>query len=333
MLVPVLLALALAAQAPTVGDVEVFGARKLSSDKIMKTLGVKPGDPLPPSKNKLEEGLMAIDGVARASVEAFCCDAGQAILYVGIEERGASAYPLRDWPQGDLQLPEEIPQSYHDFALALAQAVREGDTAEDLSAGHSLMKNVACHVLQERFVGLAELYTEVLRSVLREADDEEQRAIAAYVLGYAPNKREIVDDLQQALRDPDPDVRANALRAIKPIALLAQQDKELGIKFETTWLVEMLNSTVLKDRLEAVDALLELTENGVSPSTEKHIRERGLHGLTEMAHWRHLPHALPAYMLMGRLAGMTEEELANGWVGDQREKKLQAIEQKLKSKK
>jgi hypothetical protein len=333
MLVSAVLMTMLAAQTPIVGQIEIFGARKIPQERILKALDVKPGDPLPPSKSRLEETLLAVDGVARATVEAFCCEAGKAILYVGIEERGAPAFPLRDWPQGDLQLPPEITEVYHDYTIALAQAMREGDVVEDISRGHSLMTNIACRVLQERFVGLAEVHLEALRAVLRESDDEEQRAVAAYVLGYAPRKADVTADLQLALRDPDADVRANALRALRPIAALAQKDPALGIKVETTWFVEMLNSTVLKDRLEAVRTLLMLTDQGMSASTADHLRERGLRSLEEMAHWRHLEHALPAYLLLGRLAGMDLTELEQAWARGEGPQKLQEIEQKLKSKK
>jgi hypothetical protein len=323
----------MAAQTPIVGDIEIYGTHKISNEKILRALGVEPGQPLPPSKSKLEESLVALDGVARASVEAVCCDAGKAVLYVGIEERGAAAFPLRDQPQGDLQLPEEIVQAYHDFTLALATAAREGDTHEDIKAGHSLMDNIACNVLQRRFMGFAEIHMEALKAVLREADDEEQRAVAAYVLGYAPRKADVVNDLQLALRDPDPDVRANALRALKPIALLGQKDPDLGIRVETTWFVEMLNSTVLKDRLEGVRTLLMLTEPGIPEPTYKHLRERGLTPLEEMAHWRNLEYVLPAYLLLGRMAGVGDPELEQAWASGDREKKLQEIEQKLKTKK
>jgi hypothetical protein len=333
MLVSAVLMALLAAQTPIVGYIEIFGARKIPQDRILKAMDVKPGDPLPPSKSRLEDTLLAVDGIARASVEAYCCDAGKAILYVGVEERGAPAFPLRDWPQGDLQLPSEIVEVYHDYTIALAEAMRQGDVVEDISQGHSLMSNIACRVLQERFVGLAEVHLEALRAVLRESDDEEQRAVAAYVLGYAPRKADVTADLQLGLRDPDADVRANALRAIRPIAALAQRDPALGIKVETTWFVEMLNSTVLKDRLEAVRTLLMLTDQGMSPSTADHLRERGLRSLEEMAHWRRLEHALPAYLLLGRLAGMGLTELEQAWAGGQGQQKLQEIEQRLKSKK
>jgi hypothetical protein len=323
----------MAAQTPIVGDIEIYGTRKISNEKILHALGVQPGQPLPPSKSKLEEALVALDGVARASVEAVCCDAGKAVLYVGIEERGATAFSLRDQPQGDLQLPEEIVPAYHDFTLALAKAARDGDTHEDIKQGHSMMDNIACNVLQQRFLGFAELHLEVLKAVLRESEDEEQRAVAAYVLGYAPRKADVVNDLQLALRDPDPDVRANALRALKPIALLAQKDPDLGIRVETTWFVEMLNSTALKDRLEGVRTLLMLTEPGIPAPTYKHLWERGLQPLEEMAHWRNLEYVLPAYLLLGRMAGAGDPELEQAWASGDREKKLQEIEQKLKTKK
>ena len=327
------LSMLLAAQTPIVGHIEIFGLRKISQEHILQALAVKPGDPLPPSKSKLEETLLSQDGVARANVEAFCCESGKAILYVGIEERGAPAFPLRDWPQGDLQLPPEITEVYHDYTLALAEAMRRGDVVEDISQGHSLVSNIACRVLQERFVGLAEIHLDTLRAVVRESDDEEQRAVAAYLLGYAPRKSDVTDDLQLALRDPDPDVRANALRALRPIAVLAQTDPALGIKVETTWFVELLNSTVLKDRLEAVRTLLLLTDKGMPESTAAHIRQRGLRSLDEMAHWRHLEHALPAYLLLGRVAGMETTELEQAWERGEGSQKLHAIEQQLKLKK
>ena len=128
-------------------------------------------------------------------------------------------------------------------------------------------------------------------------------------------------------------MRANALRALRPIAALAQNDPSLGIKVETTWFVEMLNSTVLKDRLEAVRTLLMLTDHGMSASTASHLRERGLPALEEMARWRHLEHALPAYLLLGRLAGMEGQELEQAWASGEGQKELQEIEHKLKSKK
>jgi len=70
--------------------------------------------------------------------------------------------------------------------------------------------------LQEAFVDLATTYPTELRNVLREGANEEQRAMAAYIIGYAPNKMRVVNDLQYALQDPDDTVRNNACAASPP---------------------------------------------------------------------------------------------------------------------
>ncbi len=58
----------LAAQ-PKVGYVEVYGVRKLSKDRILRTVGTKPGSELPRSKGAVEERLVALEkdcaGLAR----------------------------------------------------------------------------------------------------------------------------------------------------------------------------------------------------------------------------------------------------------------------------
>ena len=44
-----------------------------------------------------------------------------------------------------------------------------------------------------------------------------------------------------------------------------------------------------------------------------------------MARWRHLPHALPAFILAGRIAGLGEEALQEKWKNDEREQVLKAL--------
>jgi hypothetical protein len=292
-------------------------------------LGVRPGDPLPKSKGELEEKLAALDGVVTAQVEAWCCEDGKAVLYAGILERGAPAFEFLPEPSGEETLPEEVVRAYRDFTAELNRAVAAGDTAEDLSNGHSLMSNINCRVLQERFIGMAALHQEALRRVLRESGDPEQRAVAAYVIGYVPLKRTVVNDLQSALRDPDPGVRANAARSLKAIAVLGASDPELGNRVEATWFVEMLNSVALSDRLEGARALLQFTEKPAE-SVTRHIRERALPSLLEMAQWKQLAHALPAYLLLGRVAGVSDEEMQQAWVRGEREKMIQTLRKKLR---
>lgn len=325
-----MMAVGLATAQPQVGIVEVFGARRVPVERIRKVLGVRQGDPLPKSKGEAEERLEEIDGVLRAHLEAWCCEQGRVVLYVGIEERGAAHFELRPEPVDEtIALPEEVAAAYEEFASALARATAEGDLAEDLSRGHSLMQNVACRVAQQRLEALAELHEKLLLRAAAEAADPEVRAVAAYVAGYARDKTAAARALQAALRDPEPAVRRNAARALKGIAYLALTKGDGELRVQPTWFVEMLNSVVLSDRLEAVQALAMYVERGDEGAVAQ-IRERAMPSLLEVARWQHLPHALPAYWLAGAVGGVPQEELEKAWAAGERERVLERIGKQLK---
>lgn len=311
-LLALLVSILAAGQLPRIGVVEIYGLRKLSAEKLRKVLGVREGDPLPASKAAVEERLEALPEVARARLEAICCVDDRVILYVGIEERSSPHFQFRYPPRGNLRLPEPIVETYRDFIRALEDAARRGETREDLSRGYALSADPATRALQERFRDLAAANLAVLREVLRNSMFEDQRAIAAYVIGYAPRARGVVEDLQYAMQDADAGVRANAMRALAAVAVLARSDPELGLRVEPTWFIEMLNSIVWSDRYRAASALANLTEDR-NPRTLTHIRERALASLIEMARWKTLTHALPAFLVLGRIAGMSEAEIYRAW--------------------
>ena len=196
--------------------------------------------------------------------------------------------------------------------------MREGNTAEDLTSGHSLMADPTARRLQERFAVIAELNLPLIKKVLRESADEEHRAVAAWVIGYAPRKHDVIDDLQLAIQDPDESVRNNAVRALAAIAVLAARDRERDIRISPTWFVQMLNSLVWTDRNKAAMALLNLTEDRPE-NVLALIRERALASLSEMARWRSLAHAIGPYTLLGRVAGLSEKEIQETWEKGQRE--------------
>ena len=77
---------------PRVGMVELYGAKKVTADKVRKAIAISPGDAIPRSKVDLEELITAVNGVVRASVSAVCCEEGKAILFVGMQERGTEGF-------------------------------------------------------------------------------------------------------------------------------------------------------------------------------------------------------------------------------------------------
>ena len=317
------------AQGPRIGIIDFYGLRKVSEAKVRKALGVREGDPLPRSKGDAEERIDAVPGVVESHLEAVCCDAGKMILYVGIEEKGAIHFDLREPPEEDVVLPEEITSTYRRFMENLEAAIRRGESGDDVTHGHSLVSNPEARAVQEQFIPLAKDHLAELRNVLRNSSEEEQRATAAYVIGYAPKKREILDDLQYALKDPDSGVRNNAARNLVALAVLARLDPESGLKIEPTWFIEMLNSLSWTDRNKALWALQTLTDKR-DLSVLEQLRDRALPALIEMARWKSLGHALPAYMLLGRIAGLPEQQLLDGWNRGDREFVIAAVTAKKK---
>ena len=307
-----------AAQAPLIGDINFYGLRKVAADKILSALGVKSGSPLPPSKGAMEDAVEAIPGVVEARVEAVCCDGGTVALFIGIEEKGAPHFDYRPAPAGNVSLPQDLMDTYHDFLAAVGKAAQTGNTAEDLTAGHGLMADPTARALQEKMRDYAAGHLDVLRDELHNGPEPEERAVAAAVIGYAPDKRAVINDLQYALQDPEDTVRANAVRSLKAIAVLAQKQPALGIKIQPTWFVEMLNSIVLSDRVQSTDALVVLTDNG-DPGALDLMRERALNSLVEMARWKTLRYALPPFLLVGRMAGLKDAEIQKSWASGDRE--------------
>jgi hypothetical protein len=308
---------------PTVDVLDFFGLGKIPEARIRKVLGFKEGDPFPHSKGDIEERLDAQPDVVESHLEAVCCDEGKAVLYVGIEEKGSIHFDPREPPEGDVDLPKEILSGYRDFLDAYALAARRNDLAEDLTHGHSLMADPLAREIQLKFFDLAKANQSILRNVLRNSSDDEQRAAAVYVITYAPDKRVIVDDLQFALRDADPDVRANGVRGLIAIAVYARLNPDFGIRIEPTWFVEMLNSVSWSDRHHALDALQILTDTR-DPATMTLLRERALPALVEMSRWKTLDHALPAFMLTGRLTDLTDAQIQDAWSRGDRESVIAA---------
>lgn len=314
---------------PRIGLIDIYGLRKVPEARIRQALGVREGDPLPPSKGDVEEKLNAIDGVVESHLEAVCCDQDRMILYVGIEERGAPHFEVREAPQNEAALPEEIAAAYRGLMDAVESAVRAGVAAEDLTQGHSLMADPRARAIQETLPALADQHHEQIRRVLRDSVDETQRAAAAYVLAYASSKAAVINDLQFALRDPDPGVRNNAARALAALAVYERLHPDPRLKVSPTWFVEMLNSLSWTDRNKAAWALQILTDQRDAVVLAQ-LRDRALASLTEMARWKSPGHALPAFMLLGRIAAMSDEQIQDAWSRGGREPVIAAAAKSAK---
>ena len=313
---------------PRIGAIEVYGTHHVSPEKIKSTLNLKPGAPLP-SRADSEERLDKLSGVVASRIEAICCSGRNPVLYIGIEERNEPHIEYHSAPSVEFTLPKEIADKYQAVIDAAAASIRAKNADEDLTNGYSLMADPEARQLQQSLVPLVDANLASVDKVLRESSDADQRAAAAYVIQYGPRSvrasKTIADALQYAIQDSDETVRKNAMISLRAVMVGARLHPEQQIHIEPTWFVELMNSVVWSDRHNASLALLTLTDKH-NPEALDLLRSRALQSVVEMARWHDLSHALPGFILAGRLAGMDEKDIQAAWLSGQREPVLQKAE-------
>lgn len=291
-----------------IASVDFYGRYTVPDSTLLHALGFEPGDPVPDSAgaSAAVARLKALPRIAQVRLSPVCCDGGT-LLYIGIEEEAAEALRFRQAPEGSARLPADVVAAGAEFDRAFRAAVSSGRTGEDDSLGHSLLHDPDARRVQERFTELADRHGVVLREVLRNSADPAQRALAAQVLGYASDKKGVVADLAAATSDPDAGVRNNAMRALALIAGLADRRPELGIEVPHAPFVRLLRSPEWTDRNKASFALVQLTASRDSLLLATLARD-AMPELVQIARWRSMGHALPALIVLGRIAGMEDGE-------------------------
>jgi hypothetical protein len=139
-------------QFPPIGIIDFYGLRSISERQVGEALQIKEGDPSSVVKKEAERKMESLPGVAEAHIALVCCDAGKAVLFVGIREKGVPALQFRPAPQGKVRLPQDVVQAGDDIQKALSAAVIKGNLSEDDSQGHALSSDPAMRAVEERFI-------------------------------------------------------------------------------------------------------------------------------------------------------------------------------------
>jgi hypothetical protein len=295
-------------QLPAIQTIDFYGLRTVSQAQVRKALQIKEGDVPPESPLPAQLRIEAVDRIMRARLNFVCCEKGKTTLYVGVQEQDVPDLQFRAAPTGSVRLPFDVLPTGAAFQQAYTMALEAGDHAEDQSEGHSLMHFSEARAAQKKFISLAALHPAILHDVLRNSADAHQRALAAQILAYAADKRDVTADLIYATRDPDDEVRNNATRALWIIAKFGQRKPELQIQVPPTVFIDLLNSLVWTDRNKSSNALLEITFNR-DPAVLAEIRAKALLSLVEMARWKAIAHAQASLFLLGRIGGMSEDDI------------------------
>jgi HEAT repeats len=315
MLILTLVVCAASAQLPRIGDIYFYGLHKTTPKQILDAANLAPGDTLPESRGDLEDKITDLPDVTAAQVQTFCCEGNRVTLFIGIEERGERAPEFRLPPSdAPVDLPADLMTRYNAYEGELLRLQMNAAAAGAPAApGVQAAQDRAMHGYERQFQSFAAAHLPLLQTVLRGSSDADDRAAAATVMGSAPNKKAVVDDLIFALQDSDPTVRTNAMRSLAAIAP--------SIPIPPERFVDLLNSVVLSDRMESVKALLVLTASP-NPAVDL-IRQQALGSLAEMARWKTPGYAMPPFRLLGRVAGLPDAQVRQMWAAGDREQVIQ----------
>jgi hypothetical protein len=311
-----------------IASVETYGLHKLPRQAVLNAMGLRDGGPAPDTTQQkaLIERLRKLPGVRRAAVVVVVTPfetpgggtVGRPIVYIGIQESDRPDVRFRPAPSGDVALPPAIVANYAEFERAFLESIKHNDFSEDDSQGYALMGNEAARAVQRKFVPLADQNYERLVDVLQHSKHAELRAMAAAVIGYASNKKRAASDLVLGTQDPNEMVRNNAVRALSVLLTYARQHREMGIEVSTDWCLDLLESLQWTDRNKEMAVLDAVTADRNAELLSK-LRQRSLPSLVEMARWKSPGHAMMAFLLVGRIAGLTEAEISKAWGTGERE--------------
>ena len=313
---------ALAEEQQVVAIIETYGLHSVSREAVLDATRVRVGDPAPDASHikTIVGKLKELRGVEHADAVVILTPRpnapAQQILYVGIQEQGHPSAKFRDAPTGEVELPAIVRETYREFQRLLQAAMQAGDFSEDDSNGYALLGNEAARAVQKRFVPLANEHWERLLEILQNSSNAEERAMAAWVVGCASDRQRAAQALATAARDPDESVRNNAMRGLGVLVGYAKAHPEIEIEIPADWLLAMLESVHWTDRNKALSVLLQVSAD--HPIMKK-LREQSLPELIEMARWHSDAHALMPFLLIGRIAGMSDAEVLGAWVTGRRE--------------
>jgi hypothetical protein len=293
-----------------IATIDFYGQRIVDLPALRKTLPIHEGDPVSMGDEArltlmARTALSALPHVRDARVTLVCCaqDGGMHV-FTAVLEDSSPRLDLRSAPRGRQSLPDALVAQDAATERALTDAALSGHRAEDDSQGHALLTSApAARALQEQRVALAAANLRVLRQVLRESADAQQRAVAARFLGYAPDMQAVTDDLVRAVTDPDPGVRSDALRALM---VFARATRPPHIPYRPC--IDLLDSPEWSDLNRTLAALEALSASRDLDLLDL-LRRRAMPALVAVARWHSREYRWPAYAVLGRIGGLSDEKI------------------------
>jgi hypothetical protein len=287
--------------------IEFFGYAGIDISAVRDALPFHVGDNLSDDlKNQAQAAVRRVTGRDATDISTICCTGdGDSVIIIGLPGSSSHPFQFNASPEGDSTVPGELAVLSRKMEEAETKAVQTGNPAEDGSAGYRLMKDpdaraaelaVRAYVLQHQ--------DEVIR-VLESSAKSDQRAMAADALGYGARNPRQTAALVHSSRDPDPEVRDNATRALGEIL---RADPSAALEVPPDAFIDMIRSGTWTDRNKGCIVLLPLTQSRDAVVLAK-IKAESEEALWEIARWRSTGWAACARVVLGRIAGIREERL------------------------
>lgn len=295
-----------------ISTVDYYGEEGVDTVKLMQIASAVEGYDLLSGEALLRSKLHQIKGVRRFLLKKVCCDAKGVNIFVGLSTEENFSSFKRKKAFRDVTLPDDLLKVYQEYLDRLKAAIEKGEREDNLELGYSLMKNEAVRHLQQKLPEMVSPHQKILAQVMRCGVNAGHRAAAAFLMGYCRDQRLSLLSFQDALSDPNPEVRNNALRAMTAILVSGRQNTAELQKASRSKILEMLYSPEWTDRDKAMFALVAITQQK-DPSFLATLKDKAGIVLKGMSRWKSRPHALLAYILLGRIAGKSEERIFQDW--------------------
>ena len=217
-----------------IGSIEYFGTKQVDVDKVKSSLPMHEGDMLTVDKfpgliPELRNAVKLAIGHDATDVAPGCCDEnGNWFIYIGLPGTNVQSLHLTPEPRGTIRFLPGIETLYQQFLDLNMEAVK-ARAIEDRTKGYTLSSYPTLRANQLAIREYAIRNLLLIRKVLSESADAEQRRAAAHFLGYTNYSRAQIELLVKASRDQDETVRNNAVRALGVLAesspAIAQQTR------------------------------------------------------------------------------------------------------------
>ena len=292
--------------ADTIGIVDFYGYGGLDPANLRAVLPFHEGDPLPSDKlsARARDALQRFSGRPAVEVSSPVLGSEHWTVYIGLADPAAPPILYNSHPTSDLALPPMALKLFRQMDKDLFAAVKRGAVDEDDSTGYTLTNDAATRQDQSKLHEWARANTAVLYRVLEQSRHIDQRLRAAEALGYAEHSSEQVAALVRAAFDDDAGVRNAAIRALN---VLCRLGAEVTRQIPAARFIPLLYSLHWTDRNKS-SWLLDMLTAARDPALLEALHDRAVPPLREMLRWKDKGHAMPAAMILGRIAGLPDAE-------------------------